>query len=376
MLYSSCDNMKKTNKKEKQFSKYLLLLILIIGSSILLNINKLKTIYLSHLTGYQEKTINTFLEEDIYKEIKENKYSKTLEEIIKTELYQEKFLLEYLNINYNESENFLKEISIFLNKGYNNQNINTIYKELNKESIETLLNEDYYKDINDIITITFFKEDKLKRYISYAKKETTKDLETIVTYVNIGLDNSYYTNIQKVDNPNDILVLVNKYNQLNESYIPENLQNITYGNGQLKQEAAIQFDKMCEDANKDGIKIYGGSGYRSYSYQYELYNNYVKIDGEKITDTYAARAGHSEHQTGLAMDILNKNWTYIQETNEEYNWLINNSYKYGFILRYPKNKEEITGYQFEPWHYRYVGIDLAKELYNLNITYDEYIAKK
>ena len=76
------------------------------------------------------------------------------------------------------------------------------------------------------------------------------------------------------------------------------------------------------------------------------------------------------------MDILNGNWTYIKKTDQEYNWLVNNSYKYGFILRYLKGKEEITGYQFEPWHYRYVGIDVAKELYDLNITYDEYIAKK
>lgn len=368
-------------KRRKRYKKKILficlsLLIIIIGVLILLNLNRIRIKYYSYISGYQEEAVSVFLEEDINDLIIENKYSQTLEEIVKTEFYKKDFLLEYLNINYNDEEGFLKEISIFLDKGYNSENINIIYEKLNSDSIETLLDVDYFENIDSVITIPYFKEDKLERYLLYANKDIDKDMETVVTYVNIGLDNSYYTNIQNVDNQDDILVLVNKYNQLNKSYVPEKLQSVSYGSGQLRKEAAIAFDSMCAAAKKDNIWIYGGSGYRSYNYQLGLYNRYVSQDGKTLADTYSARAGHSEHQTGLAMDVLNGRWSYIAETDNEYKWLVNNSYKYGFILRYLKGKEKITGYQFEPWHYRYVGTEIAKEIYDLNITYDEYIARK
>lgn len=133
---------------------------------------------------------------------------------------------------------------------------------------------------------------------------------------------------------------------------------------------------MCKDALKENIKLYGGSGYRSYSTQSGLYNHYVKEDGKANADTYSARPGHSEHQTGLAIDIVTSKGGFVYENYQEYKWLIKNSYKYGFILRYPKGKENITGYMYEPWHYRYLGTDIATEIHNLNITYEEYVAKK
>ena len=135
---------------------------------------------------------------------------------------------------------------------------------------------------------------------------------------------------------------------------------------------------MCKEAEKEGIYLKAGSTYRSYSYQLDLYNRYVKRDGKKEADTYSARAGYSEHQTGLAIDIMNNKEVYIDEkdTKKEYEWLINNSYKYGYILRYPKEKEHITGYMFEDWHFRYFGEIIATELYNNKLTYEEYLAKK
>lgn len=342
----------------------------------MLNINLIKSNYFSKITGYNPKTINVFLEEEIFEDIKTYNYSKTLDNITNTEYFEKEYINEYINIKYVEQEDFLKNISLLLDKGYKHEEINNIYNSLSITSINILIQNNYLKDITNVISLNYFKEENIERYISYYKKENNKDIETIVTYVNIGLDNEYYTNIIKVDNQDDLLVLVNKYNQLSSDYTPENLQEVSYGTGKLKKEAAIAFDKMCAAAKKENILIYGGSGYRSYSYQLELYNRYVTQDGIQKADTYSARAGHSEHQTGLAMDILNKNWGFIEETSKEYTWLVNNSYKYGFILRYLKGKENITGYKFEPWHYRYVGIDVATEIHNLNITYDEYIAKK
>ena len=101
----------------------------------------------------------------------------------------------------------------------------------------------------------------------------------------------------------------------------------------------------------------------------------TSIDGIDKADTYSARAGYSEHQLGLAVDIVNGKWEYLSEKDKEYNWLINNSYKYGYILRYPRGSEYITGYVFEDWHFRYLGTDLATKVYNSNLTYDEYIAR-
>lgn len=187
-------------------------------------------------------------------------------------------------------------------------------------------------------------------------------------------------NIIKNEDANKINVLVNKHNKLNPKYIPQNLVliNELYAtkNQYLRIEAYKAFIKMQKDANKSNIYFYIGSGYRSYKYQKWLYNKYRQQKPINIVNKYSAKAGFSEHQTGLAIDIINKEWKYLNENNKEYTWLINNSYKYGYILRYPKNKEKITEYNFEPWHFRYFGPKIAKTLYNNNLTYEEYILKK
>lgn len=354
--------------------------IIVLTTVFLLNINNIKNIYLSKVTGYSKDTIEVFLETDTYSQIKNHEYSKTLETILNTDYYNKKYIKEYLDIKYLENDNFLKDTNALLDKGYTSKDINNIYDKLSQESINILLDNNYIKDITNIISISYFHEDNLERYIKYYEKEEL-DAKTILTYVNIGLDNSYYTNVTNIENQNDILVLVNKYNKLSNDYVPNDLETINakyqwYGrSNQLRKDARNAFEEMCEAAIKDNIYIYAGSGYRSYKSQLYLYNNYVSRDGFAAAETYSARASYSEHQTGLAMDIANKTG-FISEGDKEYNWLINNSYKYGFILRYPKNKEKITGFMYEEWHYRYVGKETAKEVYNSNLTYDEFMAKK
>jgi len=369
--------MARKKKRKFRLKKIWLFLIPIILflTIFLLNYNNIKNTYLSNTTGYNKETIEAFVENNLINTIKEHKYSKTLETILNTEYYNNTYINNYLEINYVEKNDFHKNINILLEKGYSSNDINNIYNKLNNESIDILIKNNYIKDITNIINTEYFKENKLERYIKYY--ETAElDTETILLYVNIGLDNEYYTNVIDIENQDNIQVIVNKYYRLQKNYIPNDLENVSYGYGQLKKEAKIAFDEMCAAAKKENITIYGGSGYRSYNHQLNLYNNYVNRDGKKAADTYSARAGHSEHQTGLAMDIMNAKWGYIAKNDKEYTWLINNSYKYGFILRYLEGKEEITGYMYEPWHYRYVGIELATEITNLGITYEEYIAKK
>ena len=145
----------------------------------------------------------------------------------------------------------------------------------------------------------------------------------------------------------------------------------TYGNG-LTAETKSAFNTMSAAAKKDGLNIYISSGFRSYSTQNRIYNNYVNNYGRTSADTFSARPGHSEHQSGLAVDVNIISDAFIG--TPEAIWLNNNCYKYGFILRYPKGKSNETGYKYEPWHFRYVGVDLATKLYNGGdwITMEDY----
>ena len=135
----------------------------------------------------------------------------------------------------------------------------------------------------------------------------------------------------------------------------------SYGNG-LTDEVSTAFQKMKNAATKDGITLSIISGYRSYSRQDTIYHNYVQRDGKSEADTYSARPGHSEHQSGLAFDLNSLESSFAN--TKEGKWLNEHAYEYGFILRYPKGKTNETGYVYEPWHFRYVGEELAKKLYN------------
>ena len=160
----------------------------------------------------------------------------------------------------------------------------------------------------------------------------------------------------------DGVLIVNKTYPLPRNYNP----------GGLLNEFMSNFNVMKETASKEGINLWIKSGFRSYDTQNTIYNNYVARDGQRNADAYSARPGHSEHQSGLAADInsLDQSWINTKEGQ----WLNNNCYKYGFIIRYPRGKESQTGYIYEPWHIRYVGKDLAKKLYNSGnwITIEEY----
>lgn len=135
----------------------------------------------------------------------------------------------------------------------------------------------------------------------------------------------------------------------------------TYGNG-LTEATKDAFNKLKAAALLDGFNIYIASGYRSYDRQVTLYNNYVKRDGKEAADTYSARPGHSEHQSGLTFDVNEVSDRF--HGTPEANWLSENCYKYGFILRFPNGKANETGFKYESWHFRYVGEELAEKLYN------------
>lgn len=372
--------MKRIKKKKLNIKKLLIFIIpIIVISILLLNINKIITLYQSKITGYNTDTINVFHELNVYNDIKKHEHSETLEKIIHSEYYNQLYLNDYLDITYHDKESFLENINKLLNLGYSALDINTIYDKLSDESINLLIENNYLKDIVNILNLTYFHEDKLNRYLTY-NNDNDLSYENLITYVNANLDYKYYTNVINIEDPENILVIVNKYHKLANNFVPSDLENIDPkynrgSNNKMRHEAKIAFEQMCEAALNDGIKIYSGSAYRSYNYQLNLYNRYVASNGFNNAETFSARAGYSEHQTGLATDVMNAKLDFISENDKEYEWLVNNSYKYGYILRYPKDKEKITGYMYEEWHFRYLGIDVATKLYKENMTYEEYVAR-
>ena len=146
-----------------------------------------------------------------------------------------------------------------------------------------------------------------------------------------------------------------------------------YDEKYLRKEARLSFERLSEEASTLGYRIIGVSAYRDYDYQKKLYQYYVDAKGKEYADLCSARPGHSEHQSGLAIDVMGSNLDYnLFEESEEFTWMSENAHHYGFILRYPKGKEHITGFKYEPWHYRYVGVELATTLYQKNLTLEEY----
>ena len=159
--------------------------------------------------------------------------------------------------------------------------------------------------------------------------------------------------------------IANKTYALPQDFIPTNPDqpvNADRSSTCLDKTLMSAWNTMLKDATAKGLNIYIASGYRSYNYQVNVYNRYVKSDGAAVADTYSSRPGNSEHQTGLCFD-LNTIEDSFQYTNEG-KWVNDNCYKYGFCIRFPKGKDSATGYQYESWHLRYVGVDLATKLYN------------
>ncbi len=297
------------------------------------------------------------------------------------------FVYSYIEVNYLDKDDSKMEVKNLSKEkkdelksyGFDNRDIKVIRNNLTEEEINVIKNSNNKEYLMDYIKEDYFKLENLSRYVEY-DKNTEYNKKDIVMYVNIGIDTPHYTNVKIIENPYDTLAIVNKYHALPSGIEPQNLvsSNESYNPSGLKMEkiASENLDLLMNEAKNAGYVLYLVSGYRSESYQSGLYNYYVKIDGETKTDTYSARPNHSEHQTGLAADIgICKGCLDGFENTNAYPWVKENAHKYGFIERYPKDKEFITGYMYEPWHYRYVGTEAASTIYNENITFEEYYVK-
>lgn len=353
--------MKKNKKKKINIFKIIILIIIIVISIFLV------------------KFINS-------NEYKLNKKGYTKEEREKITNFK-----NVKNIDYFISDNTGK-LKLFLKvDGFNEENL-AKYIEYNKK-YDDLSNEDVVNAINngfELINYKFkneylrFKEQKyyipnnLEKYIKYYNEFNEEKFENIIRNINTNIDRAFYTGIKDTDMSKKDLIIVNKYYTIHE-YLPDDLttipNNYNGNGGQLSKHVVESYIKMVDAIRKDGMDLEVVSAFRDYNKQDRLYNYYKDEFGLKYADTWSARPGHSEHQTGLTLDVTTESIFYenMAET-KEYEWLKENAHKYGFIERYPLNKEKITGYSFEPWHYRYIGVEHATKLREENITFDEYYA--
>lgn len=265
--------------------------------------------------------------------------------------------------------------------GYSKKEIKLLDKYLNEKELLALTTKKKDVKLINLMSSENYLHKHYQDYLDYIDLFPNKEINDVVSTINLHLNFAFYEDTKPTDISKDNLIIVNKYNYLTEDFKPDDLVTIStkyswgsYGTHTIRKDVFDAFLKMHEDANQNGIYLMINSSYRDFNSQTIVYNNYLKRHGEAYADKYAARPGYSEHQTALALDIFSIDGA-LRDTFKDsnaYKWLKDNSYKYGFILRYPEGKENITGFSFEPWHYRYVGIDAAKYIYENQITFEEY----
>ena len=270
-----------------------------------------------------------------------------------------------------------------LEKGYSLEDTKTIFAKLSETEQQKLIDNDKDDKIISLLEQKYFLEKNLEDYKEYINKNNETDYAKVISIVNVHANHKWYQLELNTNKDLGMLMNVNKFYALSETYTPENLKNIdlTYAYGEEGENKLIDYayDKFLElwqAANDQGFYLMVTSSYRDYESQKEIYDYRVSTWGERKADETAARPGHSEHQTGLVIDMTSKTEPLADSftDSEAYEWLKENAYKYGFIERYPEGKTYLTGYNPESWHWRYVGLEAAKTMHDEDITFDEYYA--
>ena len=326
--------------------------------------------------GYSEKASNYILfhfKKDYVLQVGENK---TLNAAFESSDYNEKYIDRYKKIKYQKQEHLIKNINAFIKKKYSNSDISLILSRGSDKDVSDFSKRDRVRYIEEFLVFDFAKLKNYDRYVEYSDLNGDED-EDVVIYVNMDLDKEAYTDAVEEKNYG-IDMVVNKHRFLNKKFDPDLVKVSTKYASEagmlLRKEAMDAYIEMSKACEKDGLSIVINSAYRSYDDQVDMSNLYLRTYGQSYVDKYVAKPGYSEHQTGLAFDIGSKSVN-VFANSKEYKWMLDNSYKYGFILRFTKAYEDITGFRNEPWHYRYVGKEAAKEIYDKDMTLEEYYVK-
>ena len=358
--------MKEKKKRIKiKISGIIIIIVLILLAKFLL-IEPLKIKF----KGYSLMSSYRLYFSSVKSEVLNNEYSQVLDEIIGTKYFDKQYIKEYFEIDYYDRVTFNEYITNFLNNGYDTTTINKINK-LDNKDIYKIANTKESENLPKYLDYSYFKPEYFDRYDSFFNG----DYNDTLIKVNIGLDKKPIEEATLV-NEYSTTMIVNKYNKLNNDFVPPDLtelDNCSSGGAYLTKEAKLAYDELCKASIEAGLNLGTTSSYRSYKDQEDTYSYYLRVNGKEYAEKYVAAPGCSEHQTGLALDVKSV-YSSPFKTTKEYKWMLENAYKYGFILRYPEGKENITLYNSEAWHFRYVGKDIAKYIKENNVTYEEYCA--
>lgn len=328
--------------------------------------------------GYSKKASHQILlqfKKDYIVSVGENK---TLNAAFESEDYVEKNLDHYQKIKYQKQENLIANINKLIKKGYSDYEISMIVTHGDDQAVSDFAKRDKVRYLEEFYSISYARLENYDRYLKYMDEER-EDEETTVLHVNLNLDIPDYEQAVEVAQFS-IDMFVNKHHYLDKNFKVDDLvvvdSKYTVGDQKIKanREAYNAFVSMLKDGEKEDMHFLINSCYRSYQDQEETWNTYKGLYGDNYVLKYVAKPGFSEHQTGLGFDIASTSANVFVESKES-KWLFDNAYKYGFIYRYPKGLESITGYNYESWHYRYVGKKIAKYIEDNNITFDEYYVR-
>ncbi len=244
--------------------------------------------------------------------------------------------------------------------GYSLDETEVIEKKLNSSQIDKLLNSEYDGELINYINEKYFIYSNYDKYLEYKKKNKSYDYSKVISIINTEANVDWLDNEKETDTSKNELMLVNRIYGLNKEYVPDDIASVptqyAYSGKKLRQVVIDAIIMLCDDAKENGFTFVVSDAYRTYKEQEKLYNSYAKSNGKSEADKIVARPGHSEYETGLSFNLVPYNKYYkTPKLSEEYLWLKDNAYKYGFIFRFEADKSELTGFKEDVWKLRYVG---------------------
>ena len=266
-----------------------------------------------------------------------------------------------------------------LNVGYNEDEIKVIKDKLSDDKIESLLKVKYNKNIVLFIKEKYFIYKNLSKYLDYKSKNKDDTFTHIVAIVNTEADVEWLDNEKETDTSKNELMLVNRLYGLSKDYEPDDIidvpVSISYSGVKISKSILSNIEELISAAKDEGYIFVLSDGYRSYADQEKMFNNYKNSYGYEEADKNVARPGHSEYQTGISFQIVPYNKVFDKpRESEEYKWLKDNAYNYGFIFRYPDDKKDITLFDSYTWRLRFVGTTAASIIESEKISFEEYYA--
>ena len=263
--------------------------------------------------------------------------------------------------------------------GYSEEEIELLKNKLDNNKLDELLNKDYNSYLVDFLNEKYYIYKNIDKYIEYKKLHKTENNSVIVSLINTEANIDWIDNMKETDVSKGYLMLVNRIYGLPDDYEVEDIVKVpvkyAYSGVKISNSILESIEEMIDDAKEEGYTFVLSDGYRSNSEQTKLYNRYKDAYGISETDKIVARPGHSEYETGISFNIVPYNKVYDNpKESDEYKWLYDNAYKYGFIFRLPDDKIKLTGFDASTWRLRYVGKDAAKIIYDEKICFEEYYA--